>query len=382
MDGQHAAQDSRVRSRRRADLLLSVAAGIEMQVELLLVDAPARDLAIARGLMVSLAVALALRRSAPLPATLLAVPVLPLLGLLDPAIDSALIVPFFAMLFMSYSLAANTSGRRWTAGTALWIAFGAWTVLIDGGGADDFLFLATIMIAGPQLLGRAVQDRARLGRALREKAAAVEGDRAARRAAAVSEERARIAGELHELVTTAIAAMVADADRAERLARTDAVGAATALAAIEERGRAALAEIRLLLGVLRREQDGATLEPLPSLAHLADLVERVRAAGLPVELRVDGEAAALPAGVDVTAYRVVQEALGDALDAGDAGRATVRLAFAERELTLEVSDAGAVPRADPRRLLGIRERVALYGGDLVTEARGHRVRARLPLERA
>jgi signal transduction histidine kinase len=385
MDGQPAAAQFRIRSRGRADLLLAVAAGIEMQVELLFPDAARGDLLIARGMVLVLAAALALRRRAPLVAATLAIGVLAGMELLDEAVSDDLIVPFFAVLFVSYSVGANTDGRRLACGVAILLGLGAVAVLLDGGSADDMLFLTSIVVGGPVLLGLVVHDRARLSRALREKTAALEATRAARRAAAVSQERARIAGELHELVTGAIAAMVAEADTAERHARSDPATAASALATIETSGREALGEIRRLLGVLRRDDEDAALEPVPSLTHLAELVARTCAAGLPVELRVDGDPPALPAGLDVTAYRVVQEALGEALAAGDARRATVLLRYCERELLLEVSDAGETARSDARRLLGIHERVTLYGGELVAEplkAGGHAVRARLPLERA
>jgi signal transduction histidine kinase len=134
--------------------------------------------------------------------------------------------------------------------------------------------------------------------------------------------------------------------------------------------------------VLRREDDEAALEPLPSLTHLADLVARARAAGLPVELRVEGDAPELPAGIDLTAYRVVQEALGEALEAGGDRRASVHLRYGERELLLDVTDAGATARREGRGPARRPERVALYGGELLAEqlgAGGHAVRAGLPV---
>ena len=153
--------------------------------------------------------------------------------------------------------------------------------------------------------------------------------------------------------------------------------AESAFASVEETGREALTEIRRLLGVLRRDDKELALAPQPSLAHVRDLVARVRASGLPVELEVEGEHAPLPAGVDLTAYRVIQEALG----APDARRAKVRLRYDADHIALEVADLGDVRP----ELLGIRERVELYGGDLVAESvsgSGYAVRARLPLERA
>lgn len=387
MTRRDAAARSRIRSRERPDLLLAVAAGIEMQVELLFAGGSGSDVLYARGLVILLAVAIGLHRRAPLIAVALAAVVFPSMELLPNAVIDDLIVPFFALLLVAYGLGANTDGRRLLAGLALLFGAGALAIRLNDppGGADDFLFLATIIVGGPVLLGRLVRDRAKLGRALRAKTAALEADRAARSAAAVSEERARIAGEMHEMVSTALASMVERSDVAERLARTDPHQAAAALEAIEDTGRDALGEIRLLLGVLRRDDDAAALEPLPSLTHLEDLVARARAAGLPVELRVEGDAAELPAGIDLTAYRVVQEALDEALEAGGERRASVHLRYGERELLLDVTDAGANAHGDGRRLLGVHERVALYGGVLVAEqlgTGGHAVRARLPLESA
>jgi signal transduction histidine kinase len=136
--------------------------------------------------------------------------------------------------------------------------------------------------------------------------------------------------------------------------------------------------------VLRRDDEELALAPQPSLTHVTDLIARVRASGLPVELDVQGTQAPLPAGLDLTAYRVVQEALGGAAGESDARRAAVRLRYGEDEIALEVTDVGEAPASRERRLLGIHERVALYGGELVTEPvdeSGYAVRARLPLER-
>ncbi len=372
----------KIRSGGRADLLLAVAAGIEMQLELLLADGPTGSLLAARGLVLVLAAGLALRRRAPLVAVALAGVVFVAFERLPDGVADDLVVSFFALLFIAYSLGAHTDGRRLALGVALLLAAGSLAIGLDGGGPDDVLFLATIIVGGPVLLGRLVSDRARLGRALREKADALEDDRAD---AAVSEERARIAAELHRMVSSALASMIDASDAAERHARSDPDAAAASLESIESRGRDALGEIRLLLGVLRREDDVAALEPLPSLTYLDDLVARTRASGLAVDLHVEGEAPALPAGLDLTAYRVVQEALAEALQAGGGRHATVRLRYGERELLLDVTDAGASARREGRGLLGVHERVALYGGELVAESLGtggHAVRARLPLERA
>ena len=175
--------------------------------------------------------------------------------------------------------------------------------------------------------------------------------------------------------------MVVQGSAARRLVPRDPERAQAAFASVETTGREALTEIRSLLGVLRREDEDLALAPQPSLAHVSSLVKRTSAAGLPVALRVEGEARPLPAGVDLTAYRVLQAALGGALEHGGAGRAEVTVRYGAERVEVEVFDDGDGDD-DGRLLLGARERVALYGGDLQAgpvAAGGHSVRARLPV---
>jgi signal transduction histidine kinase len=283
------------------------------------------------------------------------------------------------VLIVAYSLGANRDGWELAAGTLLLCAGGVAGALLDAApvSVDDLLFVAAIMVAGPLTLGRVVRARGQLAAALREKTAAAEREREARAAAAVASGRERLAGELHDEISAALAAMLERADAAERRSRSAPEAAEEAFSAIEATGRAALQQIRVLLGVLRHEDEDLALAPQPSLAHLGDLVARARAAGTDVELDVDGQRTALPAGVDLVAYRLVQEALADAGE-----RATVRLRYRAAELLVEISDDA---RDHTRPLLGMQERVALYGGELVTTPRppaGRTLRARLPLEAA
>jgi signal transduction histidine kinase len=361
------------------DALIALVVGVGMQVELLLIDAPRRDVLIARAALLALAAAVVVRRRLPVVAAAIGIAVITVVHSLGDDVNEDLALPFFVMLFLSYSVGAHTEGRELLAGLVVLLGGSVLAVRLDNppGGVDDIFFALTIISGGPLLLGRLVRARVRLNRALHEKAVAVERDRAARAAGAVADERARIAGELHHLVSDALASMVGQAGAAEQLVRSKPEVAERAFASVEDTGREALAEIRRLLGVLRHDDEELALAPQPSLAHVRDLIARVRASGLAVELEVEGEQAPLPAGVDLTAYRVIQEAL----EAPDARRATVRLRYAEDEVALEVTDLGdAWPE-----LLGIRERVAIYGGDVVAEpvaGSGYAVRARLPLERA
>jgi signal transduction histidine kinase len=225
------------------------------------------------------------------------------------------------------------------------------------------------------LAGRLLRDRARLARELR--AAAGDDDPEPWAELAVAEERTRIAAELHDVVARALQRMVVDADGAAGLVDAEPGRAALAFASVEQTGRDALAEIRRLLGVLRREDDELALAPQPTLAHVADLVRRARAAGLPVTLHVEGAATPLPAGADLTAYRVVQEALAGAMRDGAAAGATVTVRYGADAVDLEVVDDGSARPAP----LGIAERVALYGGELrmaVSREGGQALRARLP----
>nr|MBA3365712.1 sensor histidine kinase [Actinomycetota bacterium] len=200
------------------------------------------------------------------------------------------------------------------------------------------------------------------------------------------EERARIARELHDVVGHSVSVMTVQASAVRRLLRPEQEREREALEVVERTGREALAEMRRMVGVLRRPEEAPALAPQPSLQHLERLVEQVRDAGLPVELRVEGDAPALPAGVDLTAYRLVQEGLTNALKHADAHSAEVVVRYVNGDVELEVSDDGRGTGEDTgggQGLVGIRERVAVYGGELEAGPRpegGFSLRARLPLK--
>jgi signal transduction histidine kinase len=328
-----------------------------------------------------LAGCLAIRRRLPVVATLAGMLIFAAYPALDELYTDNLVSPFFIALLLIYGIGRHLEGRLvWALGAYTSGVMSLFTALE---GTDDTVgnYLLTIggLVVCPILIGRVIRSRAQLNRALREKAQRLERDRADRAAAAALEERTRIAGELHDVVAHALSAMVVQASGARRLAERDPGRAADAFLAVETSGREALTEIRRLLGVLRREDEELALAPQPSLRHVSSLVRRIEAAGLPVELGVEGEERELPIGIDLTAYRVVQEALGGALEHGHAGRAQVRLRYGADHVELEVADDGEAP---DRPLLGIRERVTLSGGQLRAGARregGHVVSARLPL---
>jgi signal transduction histidine kinase len=215
--------------------------------------------------------------------------------------------------------------------------------------------------------------------------ASLEREREDRARAAVAEERARIARELHDVVGHSVSVMTVQASAVRRLLREDQEREREALEVVEQTGREALAEMRRLVGVLRRPEEASALAPQPSLEYLDKLVQQVREAGLPVELRVEGEASKLAPGVDLTAYRVVQEGLTNALKHAQAGRAEVLVRYRGSRVELVVTDDGdgdGAGEGGGHGLVGMRERVAVYGGDLDAGPKpggGYELRAQLPI---
>jgi signal transduction histidine kinase len=205
----------------------------------------------------------------------------------------------------------------------------------------------------------------------------------------VAEERARIARELHDVVAHSISLMTVQAGAERLVLGADRPDTVQALKQIEVTGRQALAEMRRLLGMLRGPGEEVDLAPLPGLGQLAALAERVTRAGLPVDLAVDGDVAPVSPGVDISAYRIVQEGLTNALKHSHARRATVRVTYRGETIEVEVSDDGhgGPPAVNGvgHGLTGMRERVALYGGTLDAgpgPQGGWVLRARLPREPA
>lgn len=373
----------------RRDAAVAVFLLVETQVETALlvsqetVSSETRTLV--HLLMLLLPVGVLLHRRRPLVSLVLAQIVFVLVQANEREVTDNLYLPLFVVIFLVFSAAMRTTGRRfWLVPVIAWCS-GALALALDD--YDDQLIsdLAwTGLIFGGAIPagGRLLANRQRLQRALHEKAERAERERAARAEHAVLEERTRIAGDLHDIVAHALSGMVVQASAARRLADRDPERAREAFAAVESSGRDALAELRRLLGVLRRDDEELALAPQPSLAHIDSLVRRVCQSGLPVDLHVEGDAAPLPAGVDVTGYRVVQEALGAAAGERGAGHADVWVRYQAGVVELEVRDDASDAADGARSLLGMRERVALYGGELRAgrpRSGGHAVVARLPV---
>jgi signal transduction histidine kinase len=301
----------------------------------------------------------------------------------------------FALFVGGYSLAVYANLRRGMAGLAV-MAAGAGIYIMNSRamGGGNLLFIAhgtgvygqsrdtglvfVCEILTCCLLGVFVHAR-------REATALVQRNAALQQQAerALAAERARIARELHDIVAHHLSVMILQAAGAQASGKP----AAEALGKIERSGREALTEMRRLLGVLREPAEGAGVAPQPGMAELADLAEGVRAAGLPVRLAVDGGHAAVPAAVDVSAYRIVQEALTNVLKHAGPAHADVTVGCADGAVVIEVTDdgaggVGAAASAGGHGLVSMRERVAMFGGELRAGPRpggGFAVRARLPL---
>jgi signal transduction histidine kinase len=238
------------------------------------------------------------------------------------------------------------------------------------------------------LIGRTVATRRAYVAALEDRARSTEASQQALTSQAVAEERRRIARELHDVVAHHVSVMGVLATGSRRMLARDPAAADEALATIEETGRTALREMRRLLTVLRADAEPAgELAPQPGLAGVEGLVEQIREAGVPATLKVEGAPGPLDPGIALTVYRIVQEALTNALKHAGAAAVEVRLLFAPQELIVEVCDTGRGPQLSPgaigHGLLGMRERVMLYGGTLRTGPRpggGYRVYAKIPLD--
>jgi signal transduction histidine kinase len=248
---------------------------------------------------------------------------------------------------------------------------------------DALAWESTIFAAW--LLGAYLRTRRLYVAELEERAVRAERAREEQARAAVADERRRIARELHDAVAHGVTVMVVQAEAAEEILGRDPERVRQALGKVHQTGREALVELRRLLGVLRDEDVKPERGPQPGLADLDTLVAAVEEAGLPVELRVEGAPVVLPGGLDLSAYRIVQESLTNTLKHAGPTSATVVLTYGDGVLELEISDEGLGPRSANgagHGLTGMRERVALFDGELESgprPGRGYVVRARLPV---
>jgi signal transduction histidine kinase len=347
---------------------------------------------IAVPLVIALAVPVVFRRAYPVAAFAAAIAV----GALQVLINSKPNPTDLAIVILLYTLAAYTARRISIAGLAICLAGSAAAVLRwmpDRLSMWDSLLVGSIMFAGPSLIAWVFGDSMRYRRAyytnLEDRAARLEAERDARAQIAAAAERARIARELHDVVAHNVSVMVVQADGASYALGSDPDRARQALAAISATGRQALAEMRRMLGVLRRNEDGTEpgRAPLPGIGQLGELLEQTRATGLAISFTVEGVPQPLPDGAALAAYRIVQESLTNTRKhGGPRATAEVTLRYLEDALLLRITDdgRGAAAASDGagHGLTGMRERVAVYGGWVQAGPRpsgGYHVTALLPL---
>src|SRR3954454_19179749 len=328
--------------------------------------------------VVGAAVALPLlaRRRAPL-LVLLAVIALGYAGYARDASVGGSLQAWIVLNVALYSVAAHCERKRAVAGAVIVSAFVLLfeiPALVEGGRVDD-LAGEWLFLGGVWLLGRWVRQRRQRTADLERQAADLEADRSALAREAVADERARIAREMHDAVAHSVSVMVLQAGAAEQVLAAAPERARESLVTIQDAGREAIVELRRMLGLLRDPVAGAALAPQPGVGRLDALLDQVRAAGLPVELTVEGEPRRLRPGIDRSAYRFVQEGLTNTLKHAGPARASVRIRYGDGTLELEVLDDGRGPGGPGGAngvgfgLLGMRERVALSGAVLATDAR-------------
>ena len=366
---------------RRGDEVLAAALTALVLLEVALGEGPESHQVASAALAVALGAAAARRSRDPLP----------LLGLILAISGAALAMPalarptnsgvFVFLVLAVYSAAAHTSGRSTLLAGGMTVGLYVTDLGMDGAGvtADTVIFFA-ILLGAPWVAGRAIRQRRLNDRELEQEKT--------RAAAAIVEERARIARELHDVVAHSISVMVLQARGGRRVLQTEPTDAREAFAVIESTGQQALDEMRRLVGMLRSGDETLPLAPQPSLKELGTLVEQVRAAGLPVQLAVEGEPRDLPPGVDLSAFRIVQEALTNSLTHAGPASARVVLRYGAEELELEISDDGPGTgdgSGSGYGLVGLRERVLVYGGELQAGRQpggGYALRVRLPFRSA
>jgi signal transduction histidine kinase len=295
-------------------------------------------------------------------------------------------VPLIAVLMAAYAAGAYTTGRAAIA--APFVIVGGMAAVVssfDEQVFTDYVFPTGFVLVA-WLAGRGLSTRARLTEELHEAAVRAQEAHEQEVARAASEERRRIAREMHDVVAHSVSVMVVQAGGARRILERDPRRAVEAAAHIEDVGRAALTEMRRLLGVLHPGEDEAGRAPQPTLSELDRLVERSRAAGLPVTLAVEGTPQTLPPGKDLAAYRVIQEALTNAIKHAGGAPTSVTVRWQPAWLELEIVDTGGRAmngsNGSGHGLVGMEERMRLYDGSVRTgelPGGGFEVVARLPL---
>lgn len=335
----------------------------------------------------AMALALAWRRRSPL----VVVTLVAVLQVIEAAAGVPLeqpLVPLLASVIAMYALMTEAPGWQAASGAAaMLLAVGIETVIQDKGFAN-FAF-ALVFIVGAAIVGRTVHSRTRHAAQLADRADSLERQQSLAAQLAVQEERTRIARELHDVIAHTVSVMVVQAGAAEQIVGSDVDRARTAMQAVQTTGREALGEMARLLGMLRGDGAEIGLAPAPGLADLATLVDSARRSGMDVHFQLDGYRRQLPPGPELSVYRIVQEALTNIRKHAGRSHASIRVTCSDTAILAEVDDDGArEPAANAavpgtgQGLIGMRERVALYGGTLIagpSAGGGFQVRASIPI---
>jgi signal transduction histidine kinase len=368
---------------RRSPIDIAISAGVViLGLTEILGDARYSPRGVWIGAILVTAVSLLFRRRFPLPVLVVVLAMVGLTSSLESPTDPT--YWFLAAIVASHAVGAYPRQAEAVAGLVLVLTYFAVGALLDDQTVGDVLFV-WILFGGIWTVGRLLERRTNEAARLERQTRVLEQEREQRAREAIAEERARIARELHDIVAHGVSTMVLQVGGVRRRLTPDQEAELDVLKNVEETGRRSLVEMHRMLGIMRHADNGALLAPQPGLARLGDLAESMRASGLPVEVTVEGEQVELPSGLDLSAFRIIQEALTNTLKHAGPARANVTVAYRPGSVELEVlDDGGGSANGDGggHGLVGMRERVALFDGSLETGARpegGYRVHARLPL---
>jgi signal transduction histidine kinase len=372
--------------RVRVDELIALVLLIEIELQVWLSPSVHHRVPAALG-GVGLSVAVAVRRRWPLAAVLVGVGAVAGQDVFGGHVTEHALGAIPAGVLVFYGAGAFLAARRSRSALGLGVTVLFLNVLFTRPSFAEFFFTGIMLCLLPWTVGRILRERGASASAHRESAERLDAEREQRALVAAFSERTRIARELHDVIAHSVSVMVIQAGGARTVMDSEPERAESSLRSVERAGREALAEMRRLLGVLDGGEDPRALAPQPGLGDIEDLVFRTRTAGLETNLRVEGEPTIVSPALDLCAYRIVQEALTNAIKHAGPARVSVRLRWTRDALVLDVSDDGRGPTAHNgaspgHGLAGMRERTGLHGGNIEAGAGrngGFAVQARLPL---
>jgi signal transduction histidine kinase len=372
--------------RARVDELIGLLLLIEIELQVWLSPYVHHRVPAALG-GVALSVAVAVRRRWPLGAVLLGVGAVAGQDIFGGHLTEHALGAIPAGIMVFYGAGAFLPAWRARSALALGMTVLFGDVLFTRPSFAEFFFTGIMLCLLPWTVGRILRERRARESAYRESAERLDAEREQRALMAAISERTRIARELHDVIAHSVSVMVIQAGGARMVMDSEPERAETSLRSVERAGRDAIAEMRRLLGVLDSGEDPRALAPQPGLGHIEDLVSRTRTAGLETNLRVEGEPAMVSPALDLCAYRIVQEALTNAIKHAGPARVTVRLRWMRDALEVDVADNGRGPigvsgASSGHGIAGMRERTGLHGGNVQAGEGingGFAVHARLPL---